>query len=327
MEETMRRGADWILKTVILVIATVGVAHAEYPDRPIHLLVPYPPGGLVDTMARTMQEPLSKALGQPLIVDNKPGAAGAIATRSVALAPSDGYTLIFGNNGPSALLPLIQKDAGYDPIADFAPISMVATAPMIIVIHQSVPAKDLKEFIAYARSHPGTVAYSSAGIGSLGHLTSELFAQMAGISLVHVPYKGSAPAVMAVLDGEVKMYLSSPSDTLSAGIKAGKVRLIGESAPSPSSLVPDAVPIATTLAGFDVQIWYGILAPKKTPAPIVDRLNKAFREVLGQADIQSRFRSYGADAGASSPEDLAKRIGEEVPKWRGTVGAAHITAQ
>lgn len=323
----MRRLIDWWIKAIILSIMSMGTAYAEYPDRPLHLLVPYPPGGLVDTMARTMQEPLSKALDQPVIVDNKLGAAGAIATRSVAQASPDGYTLIFGNNGPSALLPLVQKDAGYDSIADFAPISMIATAPMVMVIHQSVPAKGLKEFITYARQNPGTVAYSSAGIGSLGHLTSELFAQMAGVKLIHVPYKGSAPAVMAVLDGEVKMYLSSPSDTLTAGIKAGKVRLIGESSSSPSSLAPGAAPIAETLPGFDVLIWYGVLAPKKTPKPIVDRLNKAFSEVLAQRNMQDRFHSYGADATASSPEELASRIAEEVPKWRNLVETAHIAAQ
>jgi tripartite-type tricarboxylate transporter receptor subunit TctC len=312
-----------------MVAMAVGSASAQapFPSRPIHLLVPYPPGGLVDTMARTLQEPLSAELGQPVIVDNKPGAAGAIATRAVAQSAPDGYTLIFGNNGPSALLPLIQKDAGYDPENDFTPISMVATAPMIIVIHQGVPAQNLQEFIAYARKNPGAVAYSTAGVGSLGHLTSELFAQMAGIKLVHVPYKGSAPAVMAVLEGEVKMYLSSPSDTLSAGIKAGKVRLVGVSSATPSDLAPGAVPIAGTLAGFDVSIWYGVLGAKNTPAPIVERLNRAFQTVLARPEMQERFRSYGAKAGGSSPEAFAKVIAEEVPKWRSTVESAHITAQ
>jgi tripartite-type tricarboxylate transporter receptor subunit TctC len=309
-----------------LLLGTTG-AIAQFPNHPIHLVVPYPPGGLVDTMARTVQEPLSAALGQPVIVDNKPGAAGAIATRFVAQSPPDGYTLIFGNNGPSALLPLIQKDAGYDPIADFTPITMIATAPMIIVIHETTPARNLKEFIAYARQNPGTVAYSTAGVGSLGHLTSELFAQMAGIKLVHVPYKGSAPAVMAVLEGEVRMYLSSPSDTLSAGIKAGKVRLVGVSTATASDLAPGAAPIADALAGFDISIWYGVLAAKNTPAPIVERLNKAFREVLATPDMQARFRGYGAAAHGSSPEELAKLIAEEVPKWRSTVESAHITAQ
>ena len=315
------------LGAIGLWLAGVAVAQAQFPNRPIHLLVPYPPGGLADTMARTLQEPLSAVLGQPVIVDNKPGAAGAIAARFVAQSPPDGYTLVFGNNGPSALLPLIQKDAGYDPIADFSPISIIATAPLIMVVHESVPAKTLKEFIAYAHKNPGAVAYSSAGIGALGHLSSELFAQKANIKLVHVPYKGSAPAVMAVLSGEVKMYLSSPSDTLSAGIKAGKVRLLGVSSATPSDLAPGAVPIADTLPGFDVAVWYGVLGAKGTPAPIVARLNAAFREVLAQPDVQARIHSYGAAAAPSSPEALAALIAQEVPKWRSTIETAQITAQ
>jgi tripartite-type tricarboxylate transporter receptor subunit TctC len=315
------------LGAMAALLAGMAVAQAQFPDHPIRLLVPYPPGGLVDTMARTLQEPLAARLGQPVIVDNKPGAAGAIATRSVAQSPPDGHTLIFGNNGPSALLPLIQKDAGYDPVADFSPISMVATAPMIIVAHESVPATNLAEFIAYARKNPGTVAYSTAGIGSLGHLTSELFAQMAAIKLIHVPYKGSAPAVMAVLEGEVKMYLSSPSDALSAGIKAGKVRLLGVSTAAPSDLAPGAVPIADTLPGFDVSIWYGVLAAKGTPAPVIAKLNAAFREVLAHPDIQARFHSYGAAASGSEPEALASLIAREVPKWRSTIETAQVTAQ
>jgi tripartite-type tricarboxylate transporter receptor subunit TctC len=312
--------------TIALVLGA-GVAEAQFPDRPVRLLVPYPPGGLVDIMARTLQEPLSTALGQPLIVENKAGAAGGIATRSVAQSKPDGYTLVFGNNGPSALLPLIQKDIGYDPVDDFTPISMIATAPMVLVVHKDVPVDKLKDFIAYARQKAGTVTYSSAGTGALGHLTSELFAQMANARLTHIPYKGSAPAVMAVLDGEVQMYLSSPSDTLSAGIKAGKVKLLGVSSLNGSELVPGTPAIAEALPGFDVSIWYGVLAPKDTPAPIVEQLNKAFRDVLTDPAIRSRFNSFGAVAGGSPPAELSKRIVDEVAKWRGTIQSAGISIQ
>ncbi len=225
----MRRLLQRCLYITVGLVLGAGAAEAQFLNRPVRLLVPYPPGGLVDILARTLQEPLSTALGQPSIVENKPGAAGGIATRFVAQSKPDGYTLIFGNNGPSALLPLIQKDVGYDPVDDFTPVSMIATAPMVLVVHKDVPVDNLKDFIAYARQKGGTVTYSSAGIGALGHLTTELFAQMANAKLTHVPYKGSAPAVMAVLDGEVQMYLSSPSETLSAGIKAGKVKLLGVS--------------------------------------------------------------------------------------------------
>jgi tripartite-type tricarboxylate transporter receptor subunit TctC len=323
----MRRLLQRCLYVTMALVLGAGVAEAQFPDRPVRLLVPYPPGGLVDIMARTLQEPLSIKLGQPLIVENKPGAAGGIATRFVAQSKPDGYTLVFGNNGPSALLPLIQKDVGYDPVDDFAPISMIATAPMVLVVHKDVPVDNLKDFIAYARQKAGTVTYSSAGTGALGHLTTELFAQMANARLTHVPYKGSAPAVMAVLDGEVQMYLSSPSDTLSAGIKAGKVKLLGVSALNGSELVPGTPAIAEALPGFDVSIWYGVLAPKDTPAPIVEQLNKAFRDVLADPTIRSRFNSFGAVAGGSPPAELSKRIVDEVVKWRGTIQSAGISIQ
>jgi tripartite-type tricarboxylate transporter receptor subunit TctC len=323
----MRRLLQRCLYITVALVLGASAADAQFPDRPVRLLVPYPPGGLVDIMARTLQEPLSIKLGQPVIVENKPGAAGGIATRFVAQSKPDGYTLVFGNNGPSALLPLIQKDVGYDPVDDFAPISMIATAPMVLVVHKDVPVDNLKDFIAYARQKAGTATYSSAGTGALGHLTTELFAQMANARLTHVPYKGSAPAVMAVLDGEVQMYLSSPSDTLSAGIKAGKVKLLGVSSLNGSELVPGTPAIAEALPGFDVSIWYGVLAPKDTPAPIVEQLNKAFRDVLADPAIRSRFNSFGAVAGGSPPAELSKRIVDEVAKWRGTIQSAGISIQ
>lgn len=245
----MSRTLKWCLCISAALLLSARVAEAQFPDRPVRLLVPYPPGGLVDILARTLQEPLSAALGQPLVIENKPGAAGGIATRFVAQSRPDGYTLVFGNNGPSALLPLIQKEAGYDPVNDFTPISMIAAAPMVLAIHKDVPATNLEDFIAYARQRAGIVTYSSAGPGALGHLTTELFAQMAGLTLTHIPYKGAAPAVTAVLDGEVQMYLSSPSDTLNAGIRAGRIRLLGVSTTNGSELVPGAQPIAETLPG------------------------------------------------------------------------------
>jgi tripartite-type tricarboxylate transporter receptor subunit TctC len=320
----VHRLLQWCLCSVLVLVLGVGAAQAQFPNKPVRLLVPYPPGGLVDILARTLQESLSNALGQPLIVENKPGAAGGIATRFVAQSKPDGYTLVFGNNGPSALLPLIQKDAGYDPVEDFAPISMIATAPMVLVVHKDVPVDNLEDFIAYARQKPG-LTYSSAGIGALGHLTTELFAQMAGLSLTHVPYKGSAPAVMAVLNGEVQIYLSSPSDVLSAGIKAGKVKLLGVSSMSGSELVPGTPPIAEALPGFDVSIWYGVLAPKDTPASVVEQINKAFRDVLADPAMRSKFNSFGAVAGGSPPAALSKRIVDEVAKWRGTIKSAGIS--
>ena len=316
-----------ILAAFLAAFLIAGSATAQYPDRPVRLVVPYPPGGLVDIMARTIQEPLSTKLGQPVIVENRAGAAGAIGSRLVAQSPPDGYSVIFSNNGPGALVPLVQPDAGYDPIADFAPISLVALSPLVLVVHSSVPATNLPEFIDYARNHPQGIEFASSGVGSLGHLATELFGQKAGIKLHHVPYKGSAPAVMAVLNGEVKVYLSTSNDALETGIKTGKVRLLGVSTAAPSSLVPGAQPIARYLPGFDVTAWFGLLAARGTPPAIVERLSAAVREVLEKADIGKRFESYGCAAAASSPQDLGAMIRQEVPKWRATIEASSIRVQ
>lgn len=279
------------------------VAMAQYPDKPIRLIVPYSPGGTTDIMARTLQEPLSKALGQPVIVDNKAGAAGAIGTKQVATAPPDGYTLIFGNNGPSAIVPLIQKDVGYDPVKDFAPVSLVSIAPLTLVVHPSVPAGNVKELIAWAKTQPGGVDYATAGAGSLGHLATELFGKEAGIKLNHVPYKGQAPSTMAVLNGEVKLLLTTSSDTQDAAVKSGKLKLLGVSTPKPSPLMPSAPTIGQSLPGYETVVWFGILAPAGTPANVIDRLNAAIRSVLADAEIQKKFMGYGCIATASTPSN------------------------
>jgi tripartite-type tricarboxylate transporter receptor subunit TctC len=307
--------------------ALPAAAQAQYPDKPIRLVVPYPPGGTTDIMARTLQEPLSKALGQPVIVDNKAGAAGAIGTKQVATAAPDGYTLVFGNNGPSAIVPLLQKDVGYDPVKDFAPVSLVSIAPLVLVLHPSVPAGNVKELVAWARTQPGGVEYATAGAGSLGHLATELFAKEAGLKLVHVPYKGQAPSTMAVLNGEVKMLLTTSSDSMGAAVKDGKLKLLGVSTAKPSPLMPGAPTIGQSLQGFEVNVWFGILAPAGTPAPVITRLNAAIRTVLADPEIQRKFMGYGSIATASTPQEFATMIGAEVPKWKSVVETAKITTQ
>ncbi|TWT11459.1 tripartite tricarboxylate transporter substrate binding protein [Reyranella sp. CPCC 100927] len=317
----------WLVWVLWLSCAVPSIALAQYPDRPVRLIVPYAPGGTTDIMARTLQEPLSKALGQPIIIDNKAGAAGAIGTGQVAHAAPDGYTLVFGNNGPSAIVPLIQTDVGYDPIKNFAPVSLVSLAPLVLVTHASVPAADVKELISFARTQAGGLEYATAGAGSLGHLATELFASAAGIKLVHVPYKGQAPATMAVVGGEVKVLLTTSSDTMAASVKGGKLKLLGVSSAQPSVLVPGAAPIGESLPGFEVNVWFGILAPAGTPAAVIARLNAAIREVVAQADIQQRFITYGCVATASTPAEFAAMIAAEVPKWRSIVDTARIRAQ
>ena len=323
----MMKRRTGLLALALALAALPAAAQAQYPDKPIKLIVPYPPGGTTDIMARTLQEPLSKALGQPVIVDNKAGAAGAIGTKQVATAAPDGYTLVFGNNGPSAIVPLLQKDVGYDPVKDFAPVSLVSIAPLVLVLHPSVPAGDVKEFVAWAKAQPGGVEYATAGAGSLGHLATELFAKDAGLKLVHVPYKGQAPSTMAVLNGEVKMLLTTSSDSMGAAVRDGKLKLLGVSTARPSPLMPGAPTIGQSLPGFEVNVWFGILAPAGTPAPVIAKLNAAIRTVLADPEIQRKFMGYGSIATASTPQELAAMIGAEVPKWKGVVESAKITTQ
>ena len=323
----MRTRRRTLLSLAAAMTLLPAAAMAQYPDKPIKLIVPYSPGGTTDIMARTLQEPLSKALGQPVIVDNKAGAAGAIGTKQVATSPPDGYTLIFGNNGPSAIVPLIQKDVGYDPVKDFAPVSLVSIAPLTLVVHPSVPATNVKELIAWAKTQPGGVDYATAGAGSLGHLSTELFGKEAGIKLNHVPYKGQAPSTMAVLNGEVKLLLTTSSDTQDAAVKSGKLKLLGVSTPKPSPLMPSAPTIGQSLPGYETVVWFGILAPAGTPAPVVARLNAAIRDVLAQPDIQQKFMGYGCIATASTPQEFAAMIAAEVPKWKSIVETAKITTQ
>jgi len=303
------------------------LAQTQCPDKPIRLVVPYAPGGTTDIMARTLQEPLSKILGQPVIVDNKAGAAGAIGTAQVAQATPDGYTLVFGNNGPSAIVPLTQKEVGYDPIKNFAPVSLVSIAPLTLVVHSSVPASNVKELIEYAKTLPNGLDYGSAGAGSLGNLASELFGKEAGIKLVHVPYKGQGPSTMAVLNGEVKMLLTTSSDTQDAAVRAGKLRLLGVSTAKPSPLMPGAPTIGESLPGYEANVWFGILAPAGTPTPVIAKLNAAIREVLADPELQKKFVGYGCIATASTPQEFAAMISAEVPKWKSVVETAKITTQ
>lgn len=323
----MRTRRRTLLSLAAALTLLPAAAMAQYPDKPIKLIVPYSPGGTTDIMARTLQEPLSKALGQPVIVDNKAGAAGAIGTKQVATSPPDGYTLIFGNNGPSAIVPLIQKDVGYDPVKDFAPVSLVSIAPLTLVVHPSVPANNVKELIAWAKTQPGGVDYATAGAGSLGHLSTELFGKEAGIKLNHVPYKGQAPSTMAVLNGEVKLLLTTSSDTQDAAVKSGKLKLLGVSTPKPSPLMPSAPTIGQSLPGYETVVWFGILAPAGTPAPVINRLNAAIREVLADPQIQQKFVGYGCIATASTPQEFAAMIAAEVPKWKSIVATTKITTQ
>lgn len=316
----MRRWVGGILLSCFCVWALA----QGFPSRPIRIIVPYPAGGTTDIMARALQEPMQKTLGQPIVVENKAGAAGAIGAREVARAAPDGHTLLFSNNGPSATTPLLVKDAGYDGLKDFAPVSQVSSAPLFVMVNAAVPANDLRAFIEYARRQPNALEYASAGIGSLGHLASELFARTAGIRMVHIPYKGQAPTTNAIVSGEVKVLITTSSATMNTYIKEGRIRLLAVSTPEPSILAPGVPTVDSVLPGYRVEIWFGLLAPAGTPADVVAKLNDAVARALAQPDLQERFRNFGVIARASTPAQLARLIADEIPQWSRIVREAGI---
>lgn len=294
-----------------------------FPSKPITIVVPYPPGGTTDALARLMQEPLQKQLGQTIIIDNRPGASAVIGTKAVARAAADGYTLLFPNNG-LVISPQISKDANYAPLKDFAPVSLVSLQPMVLVINSSVPATTTQQFIDYAKANPGKVEYASAGPASFGQLSSELFARRAGISLVHIPYKGQSPTTQAVLTGEVKMLLSTTSPQLNQFAKEGKLRMLGTGSAQASALAPGAVPLNQTLPNFNLEVWFGLFAPAGTPHDVVARLNDAIGKVLALPDIKAKFEQAGALAASSTPEQLGTRIADEYASWATVIKDAGI---
>ncbi len=307
-----------LLSATLLFSLSAAVLAQAYPSKPIKLLIPYSPGGTTDIMARALQVPMQEELGQPIVVENKAGAAGTIAMREAARAPADGYTIVFINNGLIATTPVLQKDAGYDGIKDFAPIGMVSSSPMVVVVNGDVPANDLKSFIEYARKNRGKLEYATAGPGSFGHLASELFLRAAGLEMVHVPYKGQGPTVNAVLAGEVKLLITSPSSTMNSHIASGKLKLLGVGTAERWPLAPETPTVSSVLPGYRAESWFALLAPAGTAPDVVSRLNKALNNALAMQDIQNRLNNFGLMAVSSSPQQLRERIAEEVKLW-GTV--------
>ncbi len=301
-------------------------AAQSFPSKPVTIVVPYPPGGTTDVLARALQEPLQKLLGQPVIVDNRPGASAMLGTKLVARAPADGYTLLFPNNG-LVISPHITKDAGYAPLTDFAPVSLVSLQPMVLVTHPSVPARTVREFIDHAKANPGKINYATAGPASFGHLASVLFARTAGVTIEHIPYKGQAPTTQAVLAGETQMLLSTSSAQMNAFIKEGRVRLLGVSSAQPSPLVPGGVPINQTLPGFQADVWFGLFAPAGTPRDVVARLNDAIGKALQQPDVKAKFETAGSLPVGSTPEQMMARITDESAAWAAIVRDANIKTE
>ena len=297
----------------------------DYPSRPVRLLVPNPPGGGSDAVARILAQKLGERLNQQFVVDNRAGGGGIIANETVARANPDGYTLLLAFIGPVAISPALTK-VPYDSVKDFAPVALAAAGQYMLVLHPSVPAKSLKDFVAYAKANPGKINYASAGNGSPLHLAAELFKARAGVNMVHVPYKGGGPATAAILAGEVQAVFGSLTSVVPQ-IKAGKLTAIGVTGAKRSTLAPEYATIAELgYPGFEMTSWYGVLLPAKSPPAVTAKLNAGINESLQAKDVIDSLKRQGLDATGGAPEVFAAHIKSELAKWAKVVKDAGIKA-
>lgn len=298
----------------------------SYPLRVVRMVSPFPAGGVNDTVGRIIAERLSRALGQQVIVENRPGAGGNIGTDFVAKAAPDGYTILSGGMGSLVMNPLIAK-VPYDPIKDFAPVILVAESPNVLCVHPSLPVRSVKELISLARARPGELNYGSGGTGSNPHLSGALFNQMAKVNIVHIPYRGSILATTDLIAGQVHMAFLPMPVSLSH-IQNKKLRAVGVTGKRRSPFLKDVPTIDEQgLRGYEVSPWYGVLAPAGTSQAIVNQLNAAINKALQTAEIKEKLAAYGAEPVGGSPEDYAKTLQEDLAKWREVISQAGITAK
>jgi tripartite-type tricarboxylate transporter receptor subunit TctC len=309
----------------LLTIAFSATAHAQaYPNKPVRIVVPFPPGGGGDTIMRLLTEKLTAALGQPIVVDNRGGAAGRLGTEYVARAAPDGYTLLQGSPAAIVIAPALFPKLPYKSPGDFAAVSLLAYDSQVLVVHPSVPARSIKELIALAKARPGQFNFASSGAGDMNHLSAELFDLQAGINMVHVPYKGNAPGMLSIMTGETDLMFINIIPALPQ-IKANKLRALGVSSLKRSPILPDVPTLDESgLPGFAAVPFYAVLAPAGTPREIIQRLNQEFVKALHSSDIKNRFTSYGLDIVGGTPEELDAMITADIVKWSKVIKQAHI---
>jgi tripartite-type tricarboxylate transporter receptor subunit TctC len=323
----VRIATGYLLSVLSVLAAGSAAAAQDYPTRPVTLVVGYAPGGGNDAMARIAGELMSRPLGQQIVIENRGGAGGSIATRAVAKAAPDGYTLVIGGTGTLAINPTLYGNIGYDPRKDFAPVGLIGASQLVILVNASVPAHSLKELIAYGKANPGKLNYASAGVGSGIHLSTEYFRHAAGIEMTHIPYKGSGPALTDLVGGHVNLYFSSMPPAIGL-VKEGKVRALAVTGPVRSPVFPELPTVAeAALPGFEAVLHYGIVAPAGTPKPIIDKLNAALRSAVMTDEFKQKLAADGTEPLASTPEEYAADIDKEETKWSAIVKKSGAKAE
>ena len=319
---TTRRACSLIV--LALACAASGAHGQAYPSKTVRLVLPFPPGGGTDVVGRLLAQKLAPALGQQVIVDNRAGAGGRIGTDLVAKSPPDGYTLLLATSSVMGTGPALYQKLPFDMPKDFAPISQVAYTAYVLVMHPSVPVTSVKGLVALAKSRPGRLTYASSGAGGASHLTGELFASMAGVKMVHAPYKGSSPGMFSVVAGETDLMFTNALPAVPQ-VKNGRLRALGVTTPRRSDLLPGVATITESgLPGFEVQQNYGVLAPARTPRDIVVRLNQEIAKIMQTEDSKAKLMADGSEVKVGSPEELEKAILAEIAKWRKVIRTAGI---
>jgi tripartite-type tricarboxylate transporter receptor subunit TctC len=311
-----------------LAFLIAGAAAAQdYPTRPLRFIVPAPPGGAPDAVARIIGQRLATQLGQQVIVDNRGGGGGIIGSEAASRAAGDGYTLVMGYAGPFSINPAVVEKLSYDPLKDFTPITVLATSQNVLVVHPSFPARSLKELIAMARAKPGEINYASGGTGQSSHLSMELLQHMAGVKMMHIPYKGAGPALADTISGHVPLHFLALTPAIPLA-KSGKLIALAVTGPKRAQALPDVPTVAEAgLPGYEVLTWYGALVPASTPKPIVNRLHAEMVAALKSPEVEEHYRRQGLDAGGNSSEAFGKYLETEITKWKRLVKDAAIKVE
>lgn len=308
------RGAAVVLAGALVVVA-IGAAAQSYPVKPIRLIVPYPPAGATDILGRIIGQKLGESLGQQVVIENRPGASGIIGADLAAKAAPDGYSLLVGQAANLAINISLMGKLPYDPVKDFSPVTLVASTPNLLVVHPSLPVRSVQDLIALAKAKPGAINYASAGSGSPGHLAAELLKKTAKIDMVHIPYKGAAPALTDVVAGQASLYFTSPISA-QPFVKSGRLRMVAVTSAKRSPSLPDVPAVAEAgFPEFDLTSWWGILAPAGVARDIIERLHGETIRILNLTDVKQRYASLGADAVTNTPEQFAAYIKSEIAKW------------